>query len=373
MPISLCSVTVADLTRRRVAQTLFRTLTTSSDLLPALKKFLGSVLLAFALIGGALPAAAQTLDAVRTRGYVVCGSSDPLAGFAQLTGENRWSGFDVDFCRAIAAAVFGDPARVEFRPLQGDARFAQLQTGALDVIVRNSAWTMRRDTGYGANYVGTSFFDGQAFLVPQTLNVVSAFELNNVSVCVLDGGDELTSLRDFFFQNQLAYREVLYEDREDLRVAYEAGRCNAVSAAGSFLHAIRRSLPDAAAHRILPERISKEAFGPVVRNGDDQWFNIVRWTLFALIDAEELGVTSNNVDALSAVRTPAILRFLGIEADFGTPLGLDPLFMANIIRAVGNYGEMFDRHFGAPTGPALPRGYNSLWTQGGLIYSPPIR
>lgn len=314
----------------------------------------------------------STLDVVRERGYIICASTDPLPGFAQQSSENRWSGFDVDFCRAVAAAIFDDPSKVEFRPLTGDARFALLQTGAIDLLARNGPWTMRRDTGYGTRYVGALFFDGQGFMVPQALNVVSAYELDNVRICVLDEGDDLVNLREFFFLNQVRYDEVLYEDREDLRVAYGAGRCNAVSAPASFLHAVRRALPDPAAHRILPERISKEAFGPVVREDDDQWAAIVRWTLFALINAEEIGVTSANTAALSSVRTNSVRRFLGLEQDFGTPLGLAPDFMRNIIRHVGNYGEIFERHFGPATGAAVLRGQNSLWTQGGLLFAPPV-
>jgi len=317
--------------------------------------------------------AGPTLEAVRARGSVVCASSDPLPGFAQRNSEGLWSGFDVDFCRAIAAAVFGDSSKIDFRPLSGDARFALLQTGAVDVIARNGAWTMRRDTAYGVRYVGPLFFDGQGFLVPQTLNVVSAFELSDIPVCVLDGGDDILNMREFFFLTQTPYAEVLYEDREDLRVAYAAGLCSAVSAPVSWLHAIRRSLPDAPNHRVLPERISKEAFGPVVREGDDEWYNIVRWTLYALINAEELGVSSINVDALSSVRTNAIRRFLGLEGDYGTALGLAPDFMKAVIREVGNYGEIFERHFGSGTGAGLLRGQNALWTQGGLLYAPPIR
>ena len=198
------------------------------------------------------------------------------------------------------------PTRVEFRALSGDSRFAYLQIGQVDLLARNGPWTMRRDTGYGANYVASAFYDGQAFMVPLTLGVVSAYELDNISVCVLDDERELSNLREFFFLNQVSYDEVLYEDREDLSVAYSSGLCNAVSAPASWLHAIRRGLPDPAAHRILPERISKESFGPVVRNGDDQWFKIVEWTLFALINAEELGVSSANIGSLAAAKTIAI-------------------------------------------------------------------
>ncbi len=319
-----------------------------------------------------LAPAGPTLQAVRDRGHVICATSDPLPGFAQPAAEGRWTGFDVDFCRAVAVAIFNDPNKMEFVPLSGDSRFAQLQTGAVDLIARNAPWTMRRDTGYGANYVATSFFDGQAFMVPQALGFVSAFELDNVTVCVVDGGEEMANLREFFFTTQATYTDVVYEDREDLAVAYRSGLCNAVSAPASWLNAIRRRLPEPATHRILPERISKGAFGPVVRSGDDQWFDIVAWTLFGLINAEEAGVTSLNIQSLEAAKTHRIKRLLGLEGSFGPGIGLDPTFIANVIRAVGNYGEIFDRHFGAASGAAVVRGQNALWINGGLLYAPPV-
>ena len=322
------------------------------------------------------PAIAQkieTLQAVRDRGFLICGATNPLPGFAQQDNQGRWSGFDVDLCRGIAAAVFGDPDKIEFRSLRGDARFAPLQTGMVDVLTRNGPWTEQRDTLYGATYAGTAFFDGQAFLVPQSMGAVSAFELDDISVCVVNSGEELERIQEFFFSNQASYSEVPYEDVSDLAVAYQAGRCQAVSASGRQLQAIRRALPDPSAHRILPERISKEVMGPVVREGDQQWLNIVRWTLFTLVNAEELGITSLNVDSLLAARTPAVRRILGVEGDFGTPLNLPPSFMANVLRAIGNYGELYDRNFGPQTGAALLRGQNALWSNGGLLYAPPVR
>lgn len=316
--------------------------------------------------------AGPTLNAIKERGHLICATSDPLPGFAQPGPEGRWTGFDVDFCRAVAVAVFGDPGKMEFVPLSGNSRFAQLQTGAIDLLARNAPWTMRRDTVYGARFVATSFFDGQAFMVPQLLGVVSAYELDDVSVCVLDGGEELAYVREFFFATQAAYAEVLYEDREDLTVAYRSGLCNAVSAPASWLNAIRRSLPEPATHRILPERISKGAFGPVVRAGDDQWFDIVKWTLYALIDAEEAGVTSLNIASLSKAKTHVIRRLVGVEGSFGPAIGLRPDFIARVIQEVGNYGEVFDRNFGPATGAAVVRGQNALWLNGGLLYAPPI-
>ncbi len=321
----------------------------------------------------AAPAAAgPTLQAIRDRGHLICATADPLPGFALPGADGRWTGFDVDFCRAVAVAVFNDASKMEFVPLSGDSRFAQLQTGSIDLIARNAPWTMRRDTGYGASYVATSFYDGQAIKVPQSLGFVSAYELDNVKICVVDAPEELANLREFFFGTQATYTEVLYEDREDLTVAYRQGLCNAVSASASFLNAMRRSLPEPATHRILPERISKDAFGPVIRSGDDQWFDIVEWTLFSLIDAEEAGVTSLNIGSLAAAKTHRIRRLLGLEGTFGPSIGLDPHFIANVIKAVGNYGEIFERNFGPATGAAVVRGQNALWINGGLIWAPPI-
>lgn len=335
--------------------------------------FKPAMLLAALLFGTAgQQAMAQTLDAVRDRGFLVCGSSNPLSGFSQLDTDSRWSGFDVDLCRALAAAIFGNPDLIEFRSYRGEARFAPLQTGSVDVLMRNGAWTAGRDTRYGARYVAPSFFDGQAFLVPQSLGVVSAYELDNVSICVVDGFGELQALDDFFFSNQTTFQEVVYEEAADLLVAYRAGLCQVISASGRQLQAFRRELQDPALHRILPERISKEVLGPVVRQDDDEWFEIVRWTMFALITAEEVGVTSLNIDSLSAARTPAVRRILGLEGDYGSALRLRPTFMSDAIRAVGNYAELYDRNFGPQTGAAMLRGQNALWSNGGLLYAPPI-
>ncbi|WDR05581.1 transporter substrate-binding domain-containing protein [Devosia rhodophyticola] len=316
---------------------------------------------------------ATTLETVRERGFLICGANAALPGFSEQDANGRWSGFDVDLCRGIAAAIFGNPDMIEFRPLPGESRFAPLQTGDIDVMTRDGPWTQKRDSVFGVRYVTTSFFDGQAFMVPQSLGAVSAYELDNISICVLDGGDEQSQLQDFFFSNQASYTEILYEDVADLGVAYRAGLCKGVSAPARQLQVVRRSLPDPANHRILPERISKELLGPVVRVDDDQWFKIVQWTVFALINAEEVGITSLNIDSLSAARTQGVRRILGTEGDYGKPLGLSATFMKDAIRAVGNYGELYDRNFGPQTGAALLRGQNALWSNGGQMYAPPIR
>lgn len=333
--------------------------------------------LALTLAG--VPASAQelapagpTLAAVKARGYLICGATDPLPGFAQVTSEGRWVGFDVDFCRAIAAAIFGDPGALEFRALSGASRFADLQNGSIDVIARNASWAMLRDTIFGVDYVAPMFFDGQAFLVPQQLGVVSAYQLDNLRVCLLLGGEEQQNLQNFAFLNQANYIEVLYENRDDLTVAYRQGLCDAVSAPASWLSAMRRNLPDPQANRILPERISKAVFGPVVREGDRQWFEIVQWTLFALINAEEAGVTSLNIESLSAAKTHRIRRLLGLEGSFGPAMGLPRDFIKRVVSAVGNYGEIFERNFQAGTDAVVSRGQNGLWRNGGLIYAPNI-
>ena len=332
---------------------------------------LAMVVICMALMPGV--AHAQTLERIRERGFLVCASVSPIAGFAQQDGEGRWTGFDIDICRAIAAAALGDPNLIEYRPLRGNARYALLQTGDIDVVVRNAPWTFQRDVDYGASYVTPIFYDGQAFMVAQDLAIVSAYELDGNSICISDDPELLGRLREFFFLNQTEYEEVLYEDLADLAVAYRAGLCEVVSASGRDLHALRRDLPDPGAHRILPERISKEALAPVVASGDAQWFDIVRWTIFSLVNAEELGVTALNLDQLTGTRTVAVRRLLGLELDFGAPLGLESDFMADVIRSVGNYGEIYERNFGPQTGAVLLRGQNSLWINGGQLYAQPVR
>ncbi|HEY4200240.1 MAG TPA: amino acid ABC transporter substrate-binding protein [Devosiaceae bacterium] len=335
-------------------------------------RLLGALFVLAALCDVAAAQQGSTLKAVRDRGHLICAATRQLPGFSQQT-DGVWSGFDVDLCRAVAAAVLGDPNKVEFRSLGGDSRFAYLQTGQVDLLTRNAPWTLKRDTAFGATYVTPMFFDGEALMVPQSLGVVSAYELDNVSVCLIDGSDEQVAVRNFFFENQATYTEVQYEDLEDLGVAYSSGLCDAVAAPARWLNAIRRGLPEPATHRILPERITKEMLGPVVRQGDEQWYDIVEWTMYALINAEELGVSSRNIDSMSTVNNSQIKRLLGLDGDFGTPIGLDAKFMARVIRSVGNYAEIYERNFGPQTGAALPRGQNSLWSNGGLLYAPPVR
>lgn len=315
----------------------------------------------------------STLDRVRQRGYVICGSTQQMAGFAQRNSEGLWLGFDVDICRAVAAAVFGDPSRVEFRPLSGTSRFAHLQQGDVDLLSRNAAWTMSRDTGYGVTYVATSFYDGLAFMARSEVQAVSAYELGDVTVCVSANSEDARLVADFFERNQNTYEPLTYEDREDLAVAYRSGHCEVLAASASWLQSIRRTVPEPARHVILPERLSKAPFGPVVLASDQQWLNIVRWTLYAMINAEELGVTSQNIDSLTSARNSGIRQLLGLEEDLGTPFGLSPTWMRDVVRGVGNYGEVYDRHFGSGAPAPLLRGQNGLWTTGGLLFAPPFQ
>jgi len=301
-----------------------------------------------------------------------CGANGTLGGFGLPDAQGNWTGLDVDFCRAVAAAIFNDATKVKFVALTAKDRFTALQSGDVDLLARNTTWTSSRDTSLGLNFTGVNYYDGQGFMVPTSRNIVSAYQLDNLRLCVLDQSDQLANLQEFAFVNQATYSEVLYEDREDLAVAYKKGLCDAVSAPASWLNAIRRGMDDPGSQRILPERISKSVFGPVVRQGDDQWFKIVQWVAFGLIDAEEAGITSLNVDSLSAAKTHRIRRILGLEGDFGAPLGLAPDFMKKVVLAVGNYGELFDRNFGPNTGAGIPRGQNALWSNGGLIYAPSV-
>lgn len=315
----------------------------------------------------------STLERVRARGTLICGASNNSPGFAEQDENNRWFGFDVDFCRALAATIFNDSSRVEFRALPGDARYVDLQSGEIDVLARTANWTMTRDLGSKIHYVGTSFFDGQSFLVPNNNDSVSVLDLDGRPICVQDNSENQQRLRRFFLDNNIALNEHAYEDAMDLPAAYEAGMCSVISANLIEIQRFRLSMEDPASHKLLPEIISNDLFGPVVRNDDDNWGNIVRWTLFSLINAEELGVSAANVGTMVESRTPAIRRLLGIEGDLATNLGLENGWALNMIEQVGNYGEMFDRNLGGSSTIGMQRGLNALWTQGGLLYAPPVR
>jgi general L-amino acid transport system substrate-binding protein len=315
--------------------------------------------------------AQSTLDAVRSRGFVQCGVNTGLAGFSQADSKGVWRGIDVDLCRAVAAAVFGDAAKVRFTPLTAQQRFTALQSGEVDLLARNTTWTITRDTSLGLNFVGVNYYDGQGFMVPKKLNVKSAKELNGATICVQPGTTNELNLADYFRANRMKFKPVVIEKLEEVLAAYFAGRCDAYTTDQSGLVALRASrAPNPAEHVILPELISKEPLGPAVRHGDDRWFDIVKWSLFAMIEAEELGLTSKNIDAQAKSANPSVQRFVGASGDIGKMLSLDNKWAYNIVKQVGSYAESFDANL-KPLG--FERGLNRLWSQGGLLYAPPMR
>jgi general L-amino acid transport system substrate-binding protein len=328
----------------------------------------GAVALAFA--AGAAQAQ-STLDAVQKKGFVQCGVNTGLAGFSQPDSRGVWKGIDVDVCRAIAAAVFGDASKVRYTPLTAQQRFTALQSGEVDVLSRNTTWTVTRDTSLGLNFVGVNYYDGQGFMVPKKLNIKSAKQLNGATVCVQPGTTTELNLSDYFRANRMTFKPVVIEKLEEVLNAYFSGRCDVFTTDVSGLVSTRGSrAPNPADHVILPEVISKEPLGPAVRHGDDKWFDVVKWSLFAMLEAEEMGISSKNVDQQAASKDPAVQRFVGASGDIGKMLGLDNRWALNIIKHVGNYGESFEANL-KPLG--FDRGLNALWKDGGLMYAPPIR
>jgi general L-amino acid transport system substrate-binding protein len=315
--------------------------------------------------------AQSTLDAVKSKGYVQCGVNTGLAGFSQPDSRGVWKGLDVDSCRAVAAAVFGDASKVRYTPLTAQQRFTALQSGEVDVLSRNTTWTVTRDTSLGLNFVGVTYYDGQGFMVPKKLNVKSAKQLNGATICVQPGTTTELNLADYFRANRMTFKPVVIEKLEEVTNAYFAGRCDVYTTDVSGLVSTRGSrAPNPADHVILPEVISKEPLGPVVRHGDDRWFDVVKWSVFAMLEAEEMGLTSKNIDQNLTSTNPAIQRFVGATGDFGKMMALDNRWSYNIIKQVGNYGESFEANL-TPLG--FERGINNLWTKGGLMYAPPVR
>ncbi len=315
----------------------------------------------------------NTLDTVKGRGQLQCGVSTGLAGFGAPNDAGQWQGLDVDICRAVSAAVFKNADKIKFVPLTAKERFTALQSGEIDLLSRNTTWTMSRDTAAGLNFTGISYYDGQGFMVKRTLDVVSAKELSGASICVQTGTTTELNLADYFRSNKIEYNPVVFEKLSEALAAYNAGRCDAFTTDVSQLYSIRLTLGNANDHIVLPEIISKEPLGPVVRQGDPRWANVVRWTLFAMINAEELGVTQGNVDQMKASKNPSVRRLLGVEGEYGAAVGLDNDWAYQIIKLVGNYGESFDRNVGAGSPLGIARGQNALWRDGGLQYAPPIR
>ncbi|MCB9947343.1 MAG: amino acid ABC transporter substrate-binding protein [Rhodospirillaceae bacterium] len=329
----------------------------------------------FVAIAATAPAfAGETLDAIRERGTLICGVSTGLSGFSMPDSEGNWSGIDVDFCHAVAAAILGDSDAVEFVALTAQQRFTALQSGEIDLLSRNTTWTLTRDTALGLNFAGVTFYDGQGFMVPKELGVTSAMELNGAAVCVQPGTTTELNVADFFRANGMEFEPVVIESLEEVNAAYFAGRCDVYTTDASGLASIRATVaPNPDDHTILPELISKEPLGPVVRHGDDEFLDVVKWTLYALIEAEEKGITQANLEEMRASEDPTISRLLGTTAGNGEALGLSEDWAYNAIAAVGNYGEMFERNVGADTPLALERGLNDLWTRGGLMYAMPAR
>jgi len=327
--------------------------------------------LLFACQAQAQTAPGSTLEAVQKKGFVQCGVNVGLAGFSQPDSQGVWKGIDVDICRAVAAAVFGDATKVRYTPLSAQQRFTALQSGEVDVLSRNTTWTITRDTSLGLNFTGVNYYDGQGFMVHKKLKAKSARQLNGATVCVQSGTTTELNLADYFRANKMKFKPVVIEKLEEVLNAYFSGRCDVYTTDVSGLVAVRASrAPKPEDHIILPEVISKEPLGPAVRHGDDRWFDIVKWSLFAMIEAEELELTSKNIDQQAGSQNPSVQRFIGASGDLGKMLGLDNKWAFNIVKQVGNYGESFDTNL-KPLG--FDRGLNKLWTKGGILYAPPLR
>jgi general L-amino acid transport system substrate-binding protein len=332
-----------------------------------------AALVAFAMLVVAQGASAQTLKAVKDRGMLNCGANGTLAGFGLPDAQGHWTGLDVDACRAIAAAVLNDPNKVKFVPLSAKDRFTALQSGEVDVLVRNTTWTSSRDSSLGLSFTGVDYYDGQGFMVRKSLKVNSALELNGAAVCVQQGTTTELNLADYFRAHKMQLKTVTFATANEAVKAYDAGRCDSYTTDASGLAAERLRLGNPDDHIVLPEIISKEPLGPAVRQGDDQWFTVVKWVLFAMINAEELGVTQKNVDEMLKSTSPDVKRLLGTEGNYGEQLGLTKDWAVRIIKAEGNYGEAFERNVGQGSPLKIARGLNRLWNQGGIQYAPPVR
>jgi general L-amino acid transport system substrate-binding protein len=316
---------------------------------------------------------AGLLDQVRQRGVLLCGTNPGLPGFAMPDDKGEWSGLDIDLCRGVAAAIFNDPTKVKFIPLTAKDRFTALQSGEIDLLARNGTWTQSREAELGLLFAGVNYYDGQGFMIKKKLGLKSAMELSGASVCVQQGTTTELNLADFFRTHNMKYEPVVFATADEAIKAYDSGRCDSFTTDVSQLYGERLKLSNPDDNVVLPDVISKEPLGPSVRQGDDQWFNLVKWTHFAMINAEELGVTRSNVADKAKSNQPDVRRLLGVEGDFGKGLGLRPDWAFQIIKAVGNYGEVFDRNIGQQSKLRINRGLNRLWSEGGLQYAPPIR
>jgi general L-amino acid transport system substrate-binding protein len=332
-----------------------------------------AVLFALVLLGTNC-AMADELDDVKARGFVQCGVTEGVPGFSQLGPDNNWAGLEVDYCRALAAAIFNDPGAVRFTPTTSTDRWEALSSGRVDVLARTSTWTMERDTQLGVTFVGTLFYDGQAFMVRKASKATSVLELGGTTICLEQGTTTESNLEDYFAINKLTYQPLTFEGHNETVKAFLDGKCTAYTSDSSALAADRSQFTDPADFIILPETISKEPLAVVVRQGEDRWFKVARWVHFALLDADELGVTQKNIDEMVGSDNPEVKRLLGVgDDDFGTPIGLTKDWAYRVIKGVGNYGEMFDRNVGPNTPLGLQPGLNALWKDGGIQYAPPIR
>ena len=336
-----------------------------------MKKLLKLSIAAVAVCG--MSVSAGTLENVKKDGFLKCGVNIGATGFSEVGTGGKYQGLDVDGCRSVAAAVLGDASKVKYIGLNAKERFAALQSGEIDILYRGTTWTNTRDASLGLNFAGVNFYDGQAFLINKRLGVKSALKLDGAAVCVQAGTTTELNLADYFKANGMKYKSVSYDSNDQVTASFEAGRCDVLSSDSSQLYGIRSKLKNPSNYEVLPEIISKEPLGPVVRQGDDQWFNIARWTYFATVAAEENGITSKNIDSLKNSKSPAVRRILGVDGKLGANLGLNKDWAYQIIKQVGNYGEIFERNVGMNTPLQIKRGLNASWKNGGLQYSPPFK
>ena len=338
------------------------------------KPSISAVFLAAALAAAPAAHAGKTLDTIKSRGQLVCGVNTGLAGFSAADSQGKWTGLDVDVCRAIAAAILNDGEKVKYVPLTAQQRFTALQSGEIDILSRNTTWTLTRDASLGLHFTGTTYYDGQGFMVPVKAKLKSAKGLKNATVCVQSGTTTEKNLTDFSRTNKLNIKPIVFEKQEAATGAYFSGRCVAFTTDASGLASIRnKDAKDPKEHVILPELISKEPLGPAVRRGDDEFYAIAKWVVFGLIEAEEYGITQANVDEMKSSQDPVVMRILGTSEDTGKLLGLDKDWMARAIKTTGNYGEIFERNVGPKSPLGIPRGLNNLWNKGGIMYAPPVR
>ena len=337
-----------------------------------MKKMSFIMVAVFLMISASL-AVAGTLDEVKKRGQLVCGVSTGLPGFSATDEKGVWKGLDVDGCKIIAAAVLGDISKIKYVPLNSKERFTALQSGEIDLLVRGTTWTLHRDTALGLNFAATNYYDGQGFMVKKKLGVKSAKELDGAAICIQSGTTTELNLADYFTENKMKYEAVVFDTHDQTMQGFEAGRCDVLTSDQSQLYGLRTHMKNPAEVIMLPEIISKEPLGSVVRQGDDEWFNVVRWSFYAMLNAEEMGVTSKNVDEMKKSTNPNIRRLLGLEGDKGGSLNLPDDWSYQIIKQVGNYGESFERNVGMDSPLKIARGLNAQWNKGGIQYAPPMR